>query len=110
MSAHASNESDSSRKCHNYSDTLLVTGHTDMRKGFDLFLQVWRPEPDPEFAVQQRAALASQDAVAPAAPWQGWLPWLIVSAVVILWTSFKVFENGRMKLPWPGLHNAIDPV
>jgi hypothetical protein len=23
MSAHASNESDSSRKCHNYSDTLL---------------------------------------------------------------------------------------
>jgi hypothetical protein len=24
MSAHALNESDSSRKCHNYSDTLLV--------------------------------------------------------------------------------------
>ena len=55
----------------------------------------------------RRSALASQEAAASAAPWQGWLPWLIVSAVVILWTSFKVFENGRMKLPWPGLDKAV---
>jgi lactate permease len=70
-----------------------------------LFLQVWRPAPDPEFAVQGRPA--AQGAAPSAAPWQGWLPWLIVSAVVILWTSFKIFEIGRVKLPWPGLHNAI---
>ena len=39
--------------------------------------------------------------------WQGWLPWLIVSAIVIVWTSFKVFAIGQMSIPWPGLHNAI---
>src|SRR5271169_415108 len=46
-----------------------------------LFLQVWRPAPDPEFRITE-AALA-QEATSTVAPWQGWLPWLIVSAVVI---------------------------
>ena len=68
-----------------------------------LFLQVWRPAPDPEFVVEKRAP----GAAASAAPWQGWLPWLIVSAVVIVWTSFKIFLIGRVQVPWPGLHNAI---
>ncbi len=40
-------------------------------------------------------------------PWQGWLPWLVVSAVVILWTHFKVFTIGQQTIPWPGLHNEI---
>ena len=40
-------------------------------------------------------------------PWQGWLPWIIVSAVVIVWTSFKIAAIGQRAIPWPGLHNAI---
>jgi lactate permease len=71
-----------------------------------LFLQAWRPATDPEFAVRPSSASSASPA-ASAAPWQGWLPWLIVAAVVILWNSLKVFEIGRMRLPWPGLHNAI---
>jgi len=39
--------------------------------------------------------------------WQGWLPWVIVSVAVILWTSFKVAAVGQMNIPWPGLHQAI---
>jgi lactate permease len=39
--------------------------------------------------------------------WQGWLPWLIVSAVVILWTSFKVASIGQQAISWPGLHKMI---
>jgi lactate permease len=39
--------------------------------------------------------------------WEGWLPWIIVSAVVIVWTTFQVFLVGRARVPWPGLHNAV---
>ena len=45
-----------------------------------LFLQVWRPAPDPEFAVS--AAALAEESKSEVAPWQGWLPWLIVSGVV----------------------------
>jgi lactate permease len=70
-----------------------------------LFLQVWRPTPDPEFRITE-AALA-QEATSTVAPWQGWLPWLIVSAVVIVWTHFGWSTIGQQNIPWPGLHNAI---
>jgi len=70
-----------------------------------LFLQVWRPAPDPEFRITE-AALA-QEAASPVAPWQGWLPWLIVSALVIVWTHFGWAAIGQANIQWPGLHNAI---
>ena len=70
-----------------------------------LFLQVWRPAPDPEFAVEHAASAPGKGEASP--DWHGWLPWIIVSAVVILWTSFKIAAIGQVKLPWPGLHNAI---
>jgi lactate permease len=41
------------------------------------------------------------------AEWQGWIPWLLVSGVVIVWTYLKVFSIGDMKIPWPGLNNAV---
>ena len=72
-----------------------------------LFLQVWRPAPDPEFAVQQKSMSASQSGAATTSPWQGWLPWIIVSAVVIVWTTFKIFAIGQAAVHWPGLDNAI---
>jgi lactate permease len=71
-----------------------------------LFLQVWRPAPDPEFSVQQ-AAPALRGAANSSAPWQGWLPWIVVSVVVIVWTSLKIFAIGQMAVHWPGLDNAI---
>jgi lactate permease len=41
------------------------------------------------------------------AEWQGWIPWLLVSGVVIVWTYLKVFSIGDMKIPWPGLNDAV---
>ena len=70
-----------------------------------LFLQVWRPAPDPEFQVQD-AALA-RESRSKVAPWQGWLPWLLVSAIVIVWTHFGWASIGQQNVQWPGLHNAI---
>ena len=40
-------------------------------------------------------------------PWQGWAPWLIVTVVVIVWTSLKIFAIGQTPIPWPGLDKAI---
>jgi len=71
-----------------------------------LFLRSWRPAADPEFAINAEARAFAHPASAVAA-WQGWLPWLIVSAIVIVWTHFKMSALGQHDIPWPGLHNAI---
>jgi len=70
-----------------------------------LFLQVWKPTCDPEFAITGPAIRGLQDSKVPA--WQGWVPWLLVSAVVIVWTTFKIATIGQNAIAWPGLHNAI---
>ncbi|MFT8644964.1 L-lactate permease [Gluconacetobacter sp.] len=71
-----------------------------------IFLRTWRPAPDPEFAIDA-SILNVQAPTRTVASWQGWLPWLIASAVVILWTHFGVFLVGEQKIHWPGLDNAI---
>jgi lactate permease len=72
-----------------------------------LFLQVWHPAADPEFAIAQ-SSLATPGAVSRSVPaWQGWLPWLIVTATVILWTFFKVALVSQQKIHWPGLDKAV---
>jgi lactate permease len=70
-----------------------------------LFLQIWKPAPDPDFAVLARLGRIGAQSDVP--PWQGWLPWLIVTAVVVLWTSLKVFAIGQQSIAWPGLDMAI---
>jgi glycolate permease len=38
---------------------------------------------------------------------RAWLPWAALSAVMIAWSYFKLFDRGATKLPVPVLHNAI---
>ena len=71
-----------------------------------LFLQVWRPAPDPEFAIHKSAETANPD-FKDVPAWQGWMPWLVVTAVVIAWTYFKVAAMGQHAIPWPGLDKAV---
>ena len=71
-----------------------------------LFLQVWRPAPDPEFAIHKSAETA-HPAFKDVPAWQGWMPWLVVTAVVIAWTYFKVAAMGQHAIPWPGLDKAV---
>jgi lactate permease len=70
-----------------------------------LFLQVWKPAPDPEFTIDAASAGGTAQRAVPA--WQGWLPWLIVTAVVIVWTYEKVATVAQKAIPWPGLDKAI---
>ena len=70
------------------------------------FLAVWRPKPSPEFAIN-REALNERGVETHVRPWQGWLPWLIVSAVVIAWTHMGIAKIGEQAISWPGLHKAV---
>ena len=74
-----------------------------------IFVRIWSPAPDPEFAVKRPEPVASESGEArpTVAGWQGWIPWLVVSAVVIIWTREKVALIGQHIIHWPGLHNAV---
>ena len=70
-----------------------------------LFLRIWKPAADPGFAVSAQVTGAARQTAVPL--WQGWLPWIVVSVVVIAWTHLKVSAIGAQAIPWPGLHNQI---
>jgi lactate permease len=76
-----------------------------------LFLQVWRPAADSEFAIVLPNALpcavSSPSAPRTVPPWQGWMPWLILTGIVIPWTYLKVAEVGQRAISWPGLDHAV---
>jgi len=72
-----------------------------------LFLQVWRPAPDPEFVIDHKSAETTNPAFKNVPAWQGWMPWLVVTAVVIAWTYFKVAAMGQHAIPWPNLDKAV---
>ena len=67
-----------------------------------LFLRLWQPAPEPAFAVR---ALAHERSRVPL--WQGWLPWIVVSVIVIVWTRLQIFAIGQRVIAWPGLHDAV---
>ena len=71
-----------------------------------LFLQVWRPAEDAEFRID-RAVGVSPTISRAISPWQGWTPWVLVSATVILWTTFKVASLGQLNIAWPGLDKMV---
>ena len=80
-----------------------------------VFLRLWSPKIDPEYAIHKPgggamsagAAGSAAGNEAAVAPWQGWIPWAVVAATVIIWTHLKVAINGQQTIHWPGLHNAV---
>jgi lactate permease len=74
-----------------------------------LFLKIWQPAPDPANTIKRASPAGAATALAPAggSNWAGWLPWLVVSVVVIIWTTLKIFSYGQTAIQWPGLHNAV---
>ena len=72
-----------------------------------LFVQVWRPVPDPASAIGAGRREPGADAATAGADWSGWIPWVVVSATVIAWTTLKIFLIGDTKVAWPGLNNAV---
>jgi lactate permease len=72
-----------------------------------LFLQVWRPAPSSEFAIAHSSTEKQSPITKDVPAWQGWMPWLIVTATVIVWTYFKVAAKGQYAIPWPNLDKVV---
>ncbi|HEY1855904.1 L-lactate permease [Acidocella sp.] len=70
-----------------------------------LFLQSWKPAYDAEFAIEDHVLDAER--TSGISPWQGWVPWVIVSIVVIVWTLLNIANIGQQLIHWPGLDKAI---
>ncbi|CAD6560077.1 L-lactate permease [Paraburkholderia kirstenboschensis] len=68
------------------------------------FLKVWKPEPDPAFAVVRSAEIVTGSK---RIGYGGWMPWIVVSVVVIVWVHAQIATIGDLKVQWPGLHNAV---
>lgn len=68
------------------------------------FLKVWKPAPDARYALVAPATAAAESRVP---GWQGWVPWLVLSAVVIAWIHLAVPALGQLKVEWPTLHNQV---
>ncbi|MBE7212459.1 MAG: L-lactate permease, partial [Gluconacetobacter diazotrophicus] len=68
-----------------------------------LFLRVWAPPADERFRARAEARPEGAAAAVTLSPWQGWIPWIVVSAVVIVWTQLGISAIGRQKISWPGL-------
>jgi lactate permease len=81
-----------------------------------IFLRFWSPKTDPEFAIAPKAstnaageaaALVGAQSGKQIPAWQGWIPWIVITAVVIFWTHMKIFAFGQNAIPWPGLDKQI---
>ena len=72
-----------------------------------LFLRVWKPAPSAEYAVSAAVTEGARSHTRSFSVWQGWLPWLIVSVVVIVWTHFKIPANFATDVHWPGLDKQV---
>ena len=68
------------------------------------FLRVWKPKVDEAFVIAGPKIIG--DEATPSA-WQGWLPWVIVTAVVVAWTLFKIPALYQQAVNWPHLHKLI---
>ena len=89
-----------------YELTDVVSGLTAMAATFS-FLHFWKPVHDPEFAFLPPPETAETAAHASIPAWQGWLPWVLITVIVIIWTTLKINLIGQIKVEWPGLHNAV---
>jgi len=84
-----------------------------------LLLRFWHPPAVPDSSVaaalnpgvrspaSSRAQPPSQAPLSALEGLRAWLPWAVLSGVMIAWSYFKLFDRGAVKFPVPWLHNAV---
>ena len=72
-----------------------------------VFVKIWRPAPDPAYALAAPAPPLVEGGGPRHPAWHGWLPWVILSVVVIAWVHFEVNLIGQVQVEWPGLHDKV---
>lgn len=70
------------------------------------FLHFWRPPgASHPSATQEPTAADSKLSLSQALA--AWAPWVLLSGVMVAWSSFKLFQKGQIDVPVPRLHNSI---
>jgi lactate permease len=67
-------------------------------------LRRWKPKADPRFQVSNTATMQGPLSVS---TWRAWAPWIVVTAIVTVWSALSLPAVGETKVPWPGLHDAV---
>jgi lactate permease len=70
------------------------------------FLKLRPPAPIIATATPGTASLPAIP-LTPRESFAAWFPWMMLSAVVILWTWLKLIPTGQQLLPIPNLHNGV---
>lgn len=68
------------------------------------FLKFWKPVTDPRFSIRN---LHTTTNIKEEVGYGGWMPWLVVSAVVIAWVHLDLSSIAQNKIHWPGLDQSI---
>lgn len=67
-----------------------------------ILLRVWKPRVREEIPSELNAPrLSAGESFA------AWLPWILLSVVMVVWSYVKLFEKGQITFAIPHLHNAI---
>lgn len=68
-----------------------------------LFLRLWKPAG----AVHASPAQGAESGLSVSETLTAWAPWALLAAVMVAWSSFRLFQIAQRTLPVPYLHNAI---
>ena len=72
-----------------------------------LFCKVWKPTAAAASSSRSSSNSPGPVTLSRSGVLAAWTPWALLSAVMIVWSYFKLFETGQLALPVPWLHNAI---
>ena len=77
------------------------------------FLRVWSPGgADQRRLREESPASPAEEGAKPTAlsfkqAFAAWLPWAMLSAVMVVWSYVKLLEKGQVAIPIPSLHNGV---
>ena len=72
------------------------------------FLRVWKPQSENLGEAQAPSrALESGKRLSAAQAFAAWMPWILLAAVVVLWSLLNVPAHGQIGIHVPRLHNAV---
>jgi lactate permease len=71
------------------------------------FLRVWSRRSSLKVATLEPVHSLDREAITGAQALSAWLPWIVLSIVMMLWSYLKLFQMGQIAIPVPELHNGI---
>ena len=72
-----------------------------------LFLKVWSPKVQTEVSTSSTTLDKRSNTLSMSQALAAWLPWAILSVVMMSWSYFNLLSLGQWSMPVPSLHNGV---